>query len=472
MTIYKILKRLSATALGFVVLVVVAYGALIIVNLEDEALGPAAQAFAAAAARTVPDAQNGYFAAQGLYFSSAGMDPHAVGLEMFAHAATRQRKGDFRWDKNLKRYLPRPEGTDLCNESSPCLARVRADRAAIEFQLAKHETLRQRISEFVRYPQYEVPYLPYPGTFMMMQTADFHMIRTLGGTESAYLWASGRQGEAIAQVAERVAMARRILREPNEVINVLQASIWLRDEYRLLAEFTHDDPAAARKFYAQIEPLLRPPPDDEVRATRWVHGEFANALETTRAIATIPQERRIAIGYLLLPQAYSTTDGYEKNLPWWFDPAFQLLSPLYQPMATLNRLAQDYARLATAIGGGPRTVAELLSKSGAPAQRHAWSAYNPVGAVVESPDYGTYVKRLNDTFRFMRLVGLQGALVKERVPLTDINAFLASSELAVDPVTGRRIGWDAARARLHLDALDPARPTGDVAGQLSVNYRP
>ncbi len=472
MTLYKLLKRAAVAVLGVVALVVVAYAALIIVNFEDEVLSPAAQAFAAAAARKVPDDQNGYFAVQGMYFSPEGGDPHADGLKMFARAAARQRKGDYRTDPS-KYYLPRPKAGELCEASAPCLARVRADRTAIEFQLAKHETLRQRIREFVRIPRYEVPYLTYPGTFLMMGDTDFHMIRTLGGTESAYAWASGRQGEAIVLVAERIAMARRILREPNELYSVLLAAIWLRDEYRLLAEFTHDDPAAARRHYAQIEPLLRPLPDDEVRATHWVHGEFERVLEENRAIAAIPKERRIALGYFLLPNAsYADTDGYEKNLPWWFDPAAWLLSPLYQPIATINRFEPDYARLATAIGGGPRTVAELLAKSGDPAPRHSWSVYNPIGAVIDVPGYAGYVKRLNDAFRFMRLVGIQGALLNARVPLTDVDAYLASSALAVDPVTGRRVGWDAARARLHLDALEPARPTGDVAGQLSVNYKP
>ena len=470
------MKWLLRAVLGTVLLAVVAYGVLLLVNLKDEELSPAAKSFAEAAKRSVPAGQNGYFAMLGLR-APEGADPHADGSERFARSAAEIRSGNLSLQEPDDR-LPKPEAELLCDRRSSCLDKVRGNRAAIEFQLAKHETLRLRIRDLSRYPRFEIPRLPYH-PLAALPIADIATVWALGRTESAHAWVSGRHGEAVALCSERVGVARRMLREANDTLGIILAAVWLQNEYLLLSEFLRDDPAAARTRFQAIEALLRPLADDEVRVSRWVHGEFAVALDAHRAFSALAAQRRASLGPILLgPDAYFDTDYFQKNTPRWFDAAVRLLSPFFQPNATSNHNLAQYAALATTVGGGPKAVSEMLARRPEPGRGREWSAYNPVGVALGAPAMGDYVLRLHDTDRFLRLVSIQGALVKARVPADGVEAFLASHDGAVDPVTGQRIVWDPAQSRLQLDVLDSRsagmsnRRIGDVDGKISVVYRP
>ncbi len=464
-------------------LLAAAYGALLLVNWKDEDLSADAKAFADLATFNVPAEENGFFTLYG-WRAPEGADPHAAGIATIDELAKSIRENKFKGDQRTG-PLPKMDVDIFCRLWKPdCLETVRTRLTAVELQMVKHETLRVRIRDAAKYRYIHAPNIPYhPLTFPPVWESS--ELRRLGATESAHAWISGRPAEALALSAERIAIARRVVRDSSSVMHTGIGAVWLRSEYLLLLEFMQRDPQVARAHMAAFEKLLHPLASEDLRSPRWIHGAFTETLNEYRTFTTV----REILGLALLGKdegVLSATDFYRNNLPWWFELPVSLAAPLFQPNATANARLPYFDTLAQAAHRGAkaasspdwkRTREAMVSVWGA-YDRLGWGIYNPIGLVTGVPRFDDNLFRLHDIDRFLRLVALHGALVKGRIPAAGVEAFLSKHSGAIDPVTERIVRWDTARSRLYVDALfsgdtrSESMRIGDVDGQISVEYRP
>ncbi|MCW5605969.1 MAG: hypothetical protein KIT18_15615 [Burkholderiales bacterium] len=474
----RILKGITRTVLCGVLLIMIAYGVLLLVNLNDRPLPEQARAFADAAKLDVPPEQNGYFALLGLS-APEHADSHDTGRRGFEHYVVEIRAGRVE-DGATVDTLPSEDQKLVCEQRrANCFEKIETNRREVDALLARHGTRLARIHKLARYPYFHAPQFPYH-PYSPVMAGDVLGSWKLGATASAHAWLSGRRETALDLSAARIAVARRMLRDSGGLINTALAAAWLRSEFLLLAEILQRDPDGVRAHIQTFERLLAPLAADELHATRWVHGEYASQIDGSRAFPKYEAQRRMLLGDMWIPDRMIETEFFSKNLPVWFKFAVTFAAPLFQPDATAGALLPVYAqhwmedvRAPARAVAARRGTAPMLATTG-------WSLYNPLGAAYVRHQFSArildYITRLHDLDRFIRLVAVQAMLIKARVPVGDVEAFVAAHPAAIDPATGAPMRWDRVASRLWIEALSPhwerlyGGAIGGVPDQIGVHY--
>jgi hypothetical protein len=303
------------------------------------------------------------------------------------------------------------------NETAPyrCIEHARLDRDALTALVAEHRDLLDdyrrlwRYSSFanLRPDQFDGPLLSWP---LVLQA------KRLLHTEIALSMVDGEAARAVADLAEDLAMWRRVLGSDRiDLIDKMVAQRALLGGYLFAGEVLRvlpDEVPLSDRLGSPLSALT----DAEQQLAGALTAEF-------RLQARLFMDLLDAGGRPAQPERRETDSA-------WVDDPRLLRAPLLQPNASLNRLHAAFQRERRADQMSCRQIRDLAAAENPPPPRATgmhWRQwlFNPVGNIlldVARPDYGRYRERLCDLLAVQRLTSLQLELRLRRLQLDDAAA--------------------------------------------------
>jgi hypothetical protein len=402
--------------------------------------------------RATPASQDGnlFFAIVGIGAqdeSGRADDLHRRGVELFAEFQRSDRPGASGTYGPTRAQLADAER--LCGlgntEAAPyrCIEHARLDRDAL---VADHRELLDDYRRLWRYAsftnlqpdQFDGPLLPWS---LVLQA------KRLLHTEVALLLVDGEADRAVADLADDLAMWRRVLgSEQVDLIDKMVAQRALLGGYLFAGE------------------VLRELPDEVARSDRLAAPLSPLTVAETQLAGALTSEyrprARLIMDLLESASRPAQPESHEADSAWVDDPRL-LRAPLLQPNASLNQLHEALQQQRSADQMSCRQIRDIAAAGHPTAPRPSgmqWRQwlFNPVGNIllgIAEPDYGRYRERLCDLLAVQRLTSLQRELRLRGLQLDDAPA-VALRDMARyhDPYTETAFVREA--AGLRFDAND------------------
>jgi hypothetical protein len=448
----RVLLAVTLAATLLIVALPALYWGWLTVRGDDDLHEEAGQLLQPSATPAPPDS-NLFFAIVGFGAqdeSGGAGDLHQRGVQLIAEFQRNERTGASGSYGPTRAQLADAER--LCGlgntDAAPyrCIEQARLDRDALALLVADHRDLLDdyrrlwRYSSFanLRPDRFDGPLLSWP---LVLQA------KRLLHTEIALLLVDGEAARAVADLADDLAMWRRVLGSDQiDLIDKMVAQRALLGGYLFAGEVLRelpDEVALSDRLASPLSALT----DAEQQLAGALTSEF-------RLQARLIMDLLDASGRPAPPASHGADSA-------WVDDPRLLRAPLLQPNASLNRLHAAFQRERRADQMSCRQIRGLAAAENPPAPRAGgmpWRQWllNPVGNIlldVARPDYGRYRDRLCDLLAVQRLTSLQRELRLRGLHLDDASAVALRSMASYrDPYTETAFVREA--AGLRFDASD------------------
>jgi hypothetical protein len=438
---------------------------VVLVNLRDEALSPAAQS-----QLTPPAVAREGNAALALWALDApeGVDPVLVGRVVFDAYQALARETPTRNDWPIKRpYVATPFQfpTELaCSDGQSACVSAYQGHAELVHQLAvKDAYLLERIAAIDSASNWHE--LAPPPTLSSQALAPEERLADLTGIYSLSLGVAaldigeGRVAPGIARLEQDVRIARRVLAASDSLLCKMVAASMLRRvllAYSELLSSARASPATVSALASSIEHVavdltpdertLVPQLGFEARTLRIVVLELARG-DTSGGGTGLEKAALWATPFLLKPNATSNLQAE--------------LIDAQKPLMQTN--ARDFARTRES------SDAEIAQR-GAAIAAFGWSSlYNPLGRELASnpPLLASAAARVHDDEVLLRAVRVKARMLARVLPFSEAASYLAQTphDLA-DPYSGQAFPWLPADAAIGLTQMG-AHPVKSLAVPLA-----
>jgi hypothetical protein len=334
----------------------------------------------------------------------------------------------------------------LCNPTKAACLPMVVTKAAVWRQLAADNALvLARQQSMVATTIFEETYTPQTWE-SPIPTPDLNRGKLLELDLIAVDVVEGRVTEALTALDARLAFDRRALLGSRSVFMSVVASIWLEQDYALLAEIVASRPAALDSHKALLTRMTTPL---EVEQLRGVARQMLNGEHRTM-LTGFPQELS-ALAKLGQTQYDPQADAVDQE-DVWHDP---LKQPLYKQQASKNLVAAVQKIWLDQLPSFQPERAEQWSRDTEQLQSstlhnktRTWRViYNPIGKAsvrrhLESTTPTRHLLRLFDLAAITRMARLQVAAALATPPVADIPGFLAADAALYNPYTQRPFEWE------------------------------
>lgn len=451
----KVLK-LVAVILAIVIALPVGLAMfLVLINLQDDQLDPAAASVLAAVPEQIADERNGYFAWVGV-LGPADQLPAVWGYRWYQEVLQQDKRaqaGDHSLAINVEVRQETLRAADIpCAAIDACLLGVRKRPAVARRSLEKGRITLERGDMALAMPGYQEAWRPdYSVTSLSPPYA--YRYRELSATRFALDVAEGRYDQALNRLGQLVSFHARQAQGATTLIEKVLALASLQRDFLLVNQFVLDAPKVARNHLDQLDALLAPLPEGAVRLTTALESEFRG---TARLFQSLGSEVAFAAPEGMLGPGL---------LPRWLGKA--LVRRLYLPQASINAHFALYRGLFAAEGqaaGDYRLALADARHRIESATESVFAVRNPVGHILvrlAANDYRKLYLRRDDVLALQAMVRFQLArLRRNESDGESIIRALPDAGLA-HPHTGALPHWDEAHRRLSHAAL-PERGGGGL----------
>jgi hypothetical protein len=436
--------------------------AVFAINAFDEDIRPETTAFLKAP-------QNPYAPDENLYLALIGFDA-PEGQPIFSVGEARVAESQAAAEEFFKNPRAGPEilagskdqsrtkfkgSTDLCRPLTvSCWTGVESHRFDINSLLEENPALYRRYLALPALRGYFETEAPSP---LMRFGYVPGEVRGLFLANTALRIKTGRTAQikkaALADLDRDVGMWRRMLTGNGGVASKMVAIANLHSDYILLGDMIADPSVDLSPLTADIDDLLA-----QVTPDNWkLHDVFANEFRTS------------AFVYQQLKS--SNTNYFRSGYPsddeasWWQSASNRIQGHFFKANATENDRALAMIKLQQMADSDP---GELLA---AQEEVQRWYRanfglgpsflYNPLGKTIIGfgiTYYFDYPLRAYDVAAYVRGVRLAYEIRKQKVPASDIPAFIGQHpEWATHPVGGEVFAWDPQAKTLRIRSLGPYR---------------
>lgn len=425
-------KLLKWAAIAILLVAGIPVAALLLANLRDEELDPAAAAFIKTELPRVPDEQNAFYHLAGLA-AALSENPHAAGRTWLAqvHATQARRLAgeSAAWPEPLKGS---PKLPALCSpeRGDSCIQWLK-EKPDARKHLAEHAQVVERYRSVHAYPSFadmtDARLYSYP-IMAFLPSIEGQRLFLM---DLARRFESGETDAALAALRDEIALGRRMMAGSRSILQKTVATSHLTRTTLFASDALATYREAIGPKAALLGEALRPLSTDE--------RQLLPALRTELA---------------LMASALDPTRWRGDDLALGLDP--MLMKPFYQHRASVNLLYQGYFRQLAELDSAPATQldAALAKARAAEPQVTAWNLYNPVGKIFlksAAPELTNFFDRTHDADALVRMVALQAAIVANRVKDEEIAAFTASQARSIaNPYTGKAYDWDAKARQLYF----------------------
>ncbi|GEM_PF-6060067 len=436
---------------------------LVLINLYDPDVDPAALAALRIAPATIPEADNAYYAQIGLGVA-ASESPHRYGVRAMAarHAWGEMHPGipesrseeitaldkeneTLRWKGNIKFSCAEPR-TDCLSVYAKYRTDIQQLRRDNRVRLARYRAL-------YRYAGFqEVP----TNVFLGGPASSPYNERNVTLALIALTAIDGDPAGAVHALAVDSAYWRRVVAGAQCIITKMIGVAYLDQNYALLAEITSRYHGQS-DILAAAQPMAKPLTVAELDWTPAFNGE-------SRMLASFILN--------MLASDKDAREYYKAEHTSFWESAVQAL--FFKPRATVNlhcRITADLLPIATARADALKAVTESArdSVSDLTGVFSFGMVYNPVGKMLVSigsdmaPMYAKYVARAHNLDGRMRLLILQRDLYRRGVATDNVEKYLATTDVSLyDPYRNQPMRWDASAHEIwfngiprNYEALDP-----------------
>jgi hypothetical protein len=433
-------------AIGWIVVVLLlAFGALVGVNAIDEDLSPQSLKLLEKAANPFKDEDNAYFAIWGMT-AAEGRDTHATGRQAVA-AITQRASGSAAavpadaYSKELGKLKASPEVGELCDwVKQDCYPKLSAASDQAEALAAANKVLLERYAALGGYKGY---YDTAPPGFAT-PFPPFQEVSGMATLDLLLAVAEAKRGDVAAaatRISSASSTARSVLGSPTPLVAKM-----------VFANVLHRHAVVLAGVSAE-------------------HAEFAAVGREALAKALAPlsaAERSIApsLGYEFAATHRLFRDTAAEADPWHLfgEPAslpLWVMRRFIQPNATTNLvagLASEKQRLAVLQADAfvAQRAAFRQQETAYKSSLEGFALRNLIGrqlAGLTGTDELEYALRLHDLDAHLRLVALALDIRARRLEPDAIAALVAAATPpAVDPYSGKPFLWDAGKRELSTPA--------------------
>ena len=440
---------------GIVVLLSVA---LVVINLFDEDLDPAAQA-ALDRGFTVKDTANGFFVVAGL-FAPRDKDAHVFGRTLVSNWSKEDEKPHWQRDygddpdtANFAGMVRKVSPNSWCDwNEQKCLASYLEHREQIEKTARDGAILLERYQSILEYPSYQ-DYMP--GTVQTPMPHYLGIIWAAGvhNAQCALLVNDGRAEACLKLLAQDVEIARKMLAGGRTILGKMVPIVLLNHDYRLLGEILSADNSVANAQSAEISTMLTPLTAQELDFSQALLEGFITAPSLLREAQEV-SETRMGMGSSSTPEALRLLGNTVSRVFLKINATLNLDYRQRELLIDQSRLsAREYRD----------RLDEYNDKAAAmiPRKFNVGMIYNPIGKImlaVALPDYPTYLFRVHDLNGLQRLVRMQWQILERGVTPEMIPAFLmGAGTQGWNPYTEQPLDWEAATRTLSFTPMEQRR---------------
>ena len=396
------------------------------INAFDEKLDPGAAAILNAQPKMRAE-DNAYFYLEGMY-TAASNSPSEAGkkcvLAQLKIARTSTLISDLnnipecREQNALKTAADQSIACDWRQKS--CLKQYFEQRVTIKNLAAKNKVVLERYSRLLEFKQFEdTDYLQQFIVFAKLPPVKLYQ------ATSATRLQEGDTGGFIRRTQAETRFYRMVLSGESSVLSKMIGIAWLESSARLVSDAVQASSALGQQNQIALLEITRPLTVAERSLEKPLEGEFRFF---TSFIRLTPINDFSFLERLLYPLAYkqnATENYYYHDLTVWRDisqlPTEQYLDAEKRALEQLNPWRGGYLHL----------------------------VYNPMGKIlagIGTTAYASYPRRIIDADGLLRLVSLQIQIAAQKIPESDIPAFLKSADPQFrDPYTGKPMQWDKTR---------------------------
>lgn len=401
------------------------------INVPDEDLTPAALTLLVPAAPQSSPETNGFFMYVGLGAPPAE-DAHRWGqarMEVLKRAAERRDTKSAEYRKAAADPWPSFPCHHLGVGDKSCLSLARSRPEAVSGWRARNAASLERYRKLREFENFEDTLDP-PASSLAGALHRAVLMQVVALAEA------GKGVEALRELAQEIALHRRMLAGARGLGMKMTAANDLAQDYFVLGTLLEEQPAVMGRALPEVQELARPLSGRELEMALVMRNHYS-------AIAR----------NMMNPERWADWTPYAEH------PLLKGPMPrfFYKRRATTNLLTSNMQAMLELTKVPSWELAardERLRAAVAARADLCCSPYNPAGRIVtDVATPGVYLERLHDLDGLIRLVALQAQIAARKLGLAEVPAFLAQSppDLA-NPFTGKPMQWDAAERRIFFDS--------------------
>ena len=436
-------------------LIIVLLTILILINLRDEKLTPAAQVLLREPTYLVPVAENGFFILRAIN-ADASLDAFSVGKKQVQEEAARYRAEPPHLTQNytLDNYKTSPASVwDVrrCQETlQSCVEEDLRNREKVTARIKANDLLLQRYAQMRALPGFEERVIPAFTAVVPYYPALTHAAELLM-EQAALDIADGNIEKGITRLQENDRYMRLFLKNSSTLISKMISLSMMRKQARVVSELVNKYPQLAREHGDIFSTLVRSVQPTEIN----FKSAFVN-------------EARYVNFYLGMASKYSNSaigasgENSSSDSP-LMDACSYFCQLFLHPNATINELSTYWQQQITTANQPASTYTKIRANLAAnhttelPVLKQLHYVYNPIGKILidltqYTPDpYINYMEKGADTDGYLRLVGLQIKLRQQNIAETAIADFVAKApEPFRSPYDSSAMIWNAKDRQLEF----------------------
>lgn len=396
------------------------------INAFDEKLDPDAAAILNAQPKVKAD-DNAYFYWEGMY-TAASNNPIEVGKKCVLAQIKIAEAGTLLGSPNSapecheqNEFKPIDGKLIACDwRQKPCLKQYIEQRPTIDKLAAQNRILMGRYGRLLEFKQFENT-RPFPLLTVFPKAPPTTLYQAIGATQLQ----DGDSSGFIRRTQTETGFYRMVLSGDSSLIPKIIGIAWLERSARLVSDAVLAYPILAQKNQSQLLAITRPMTVAERSLGKTIEGEYRFSVSLMRSIPADKFSLLERLSYPLVYKQNATENYYYHEMSVWRDlsqlPTEQYLSAEKSALERLNPWRDGYLHL----------------------------VYNPMGKIlagIGTTAYASYPRRIIDADGLLRLVSLQIQIAAQKIPESEILAFLKSADSQFrDPYTGRPMQWDKTR---------------------------
>ena len=408
------------------------------INAFDETLDPGAAAILNAQPKVKAE-ENAYFYLAGMYTAAAN-NPSEVGRKCVAAQLKIAQAGtllsDFdsvaecRGHDSLKSLEDVSLACDWRQQS--CLKQFFAQRAAIAHLAAQNKVVLERYGKLLEFKQFEDNHYLHPlAVFIKFPPAKLYQAISVSRLQAGD--ASGFLNRTVAEAE----FYRMVLRGESSLLYKMIGMAWLERSARLVSDAVQADPMLAQQNQAVLLQITRPYSVPERDLGKAMEGEFRLFTAMLRTFSVHSPSFLERWFYWPLVKQNASSNYFYSNISVWRD---------LTQLPTEEYLAAEQFALGKLFNPWDDGYLHWV--------------YNPIGKTlvgIATSAHADYPRRIIDADGLLRLVSLQIQIAAQKIPESDIPAFLKNADPNFrDPYTGQSMRWDKTRGlyfRGHSDRI-------------------
>lgn len=413
---------------------------LILINLRDEQLTPAAQVLLREPTYLVPDAENGFFILRAIN-ADASLDAFETGKKIVQVEEKIFRTDPHSFDQkhtpdSYKLDLTVKWDTKRCGElKQSCVESDLLNRVQLKKQIKANAVLTERYARMQTMTGYEehilpTPDAPLPPLAALVKASDMAVVN------AAFEIADGKFQQGITSLQANNRYVRLVASNSSLLITKMVCLAILRKQTSVVSELIRLYPQFYKDHGDAISEILRPFKKNELDFPK----TLAHEASITNFILDINFNKEVESTY-----------------------SYYLGKLFYQRNATINQMALMWQQRIAISGKPPSSYTKIhqnLELADKKRSEQSWFSYwqysyNPAGKIIcyvaESNNYLEYLEKATDTDAYLRLVGLQFQLSRNKIEDSNIADFVAKApEPFRSPYDSSAMIWNAKDRQLEF----------------------